>query len=125
MLDLVAETGGGLVIFRKNGFFQFLLERLHLGVVAQVFLHARGHFAGVQSALVHGFQKRVQPLGESVVAKRAAEPAGFLEIRLAETAGGAFLQVAALFNFLRRAESKQQVGQGETGGVRHALFLRA
>ena len=85
------------------------------------------HFADVPGALVHGLEQALQALGKSRVALRAAQPAGFLEIRLGEAAIGAFdfLAAAGLRDLLRRAQAEQQVGQRKAGRVVDALLLGA
>src|SRR6266478_7805090 len=89
LFDFVAQDGGFLEIFIFDGLAKFLWQELEalrqIAAVAQGF----GDLADVAGAFVHGFEQPFQGLGESVITFRASESAGFLEIRLAETATAA------------------------------------
>src|SRR5881275_703299 len=79
----------------------------------------------MRSSFVHRFQERIQPFGKCDIATAAAEPSRFLEIGLGESANRTARARTAFLDFLRRADTEQQVRQRETGRVLHPLFLRA
>src|SRR5207237_3501342 len=96
-----------------DGFAELLLEGFEaVGQSAGLTKRFR-YFADVTSALVHGFQKAFERIGESLVTFRAAEAPGFFEISLGEAAAGAFDFDAAggLFDFLGGAEAQEEIGE--------------
>ena len=149
MPDLVAQTGGVLVVLGLHGLLQIVLETLHaLGDLLQP-RHARGQLAGVVRALVHRLEQVAQALGERVVTLAATQPARLLEIRLREPAHRAFRRGAGRrrqrpvrcpcvshrrgcaagaggFSSLDAgAQACEQFGQREARRVFHAALLRA
>ena len=86
---------------------------------------AGGQFTDVFGAFVHCFQKRTEPLRKCGVAGAATKSTGFFEVGLGEPADGTARGCGAFLDFLGRADTKQQIGQSETGRILYSLFLRA
>src|SRR5207249_1325487 len=76
-------------------------------------------------AFVHCFQKRAQALYKRDVAFAASKATSFFEVGLAKTARGAFLGRCSFFELVCCAQTKEQIGQRETGGILNTFFLRA
>src|SRR6188768_3103214 len=90
----VADLRGGLVILVGYSFAQVLLQVLQLRIAFEQLRQPGGPFPNVHRSLVHAFEQRLQSFRKSLIAHRATEPAGLLEIRLAEAARRALLGAA-------------------------------
>ena len=82
-------------------------------------------FAHVLRAFVHRLQQAAQPFGKRDITNAATQPPSLFEISLRESAHRTFLRWRSLFDFLRGADSEEQIRQRETSRILHAFFLRA
>src|SRR5438270_3052599 len=79
----------------------------------------------VLGSLVHRLEQTTQTFPEGFITGAATKSPRLLEIRLGETTDRALLRWRAFFDFFRRTNPEEEIGQRETSRILHALFLRA
>jgi hypothetical protein len=67
-------------VFRPDGLLKLLLKLRETGFLFQSLTPGLGHFPGMPASLVHGGQQGTQFSRKSLIAGRATEATGFLEI---------------------------------------------
>src|SRR5208337_4659616 len=103
LLDLVPQNGRLLEVLFFDSFGKLLLQVCEPVRKITALAQRCGHFAHMARTFVHRLEQALQRFGKSLVAYRAAQPAGLLEIRLSKATGGALQAGSAtsLFDFLR------------------------